>query len=203
LNRTETFNLDEKIDNLLLSYDSPPEPEIVKVFLNGFNDKLRSLSCNLDYASERGSVETMELLGSGLTILHKFAVVVRRMPVDQVNLPTSGLVSKSAKRKERFIRRLRKFWSIVSGGRQGSTAVLLGQLHQAFTAAEARAERGLREIADLHAQVIGGVYKLRDQIGLLSPPSGDGVPVDGDHAPQEQDHNHDPYQFQRARDYAV
>lgn len=186
MSRTESFNLNEKIDNLLLSNDSPPEAEIVKVFLNGFNDKLRDVSCDLNHASESGVAETMELLGSGLTILHTFAVVVRRMPVDQVNLPASGLVSRSVKRKERLIKRLRNFWSIVSGRRhRGPTAVLLlGQLHQTFTAAEARAERGLREIADLHAQVIGGLSKL-DQIGLLSPLSGDGVPVDGDHAPHE------------------
>jgi hypothetical protein len=53
---------------------------------------------------------------------------------------------------------------------QGPMTALLGQLHQAFTLAESRAERGLRETGDLHAQVIGDISKLRDRIGLLSSP---------------------------------
>ncbi|KAF8174203.1 hypothetical protein K438DRAFT_1610054 [Mycena galopus ATCC 62051] len=54
---------------------------------------------------------------------------------------------------------------------QGPTAALLGQLHQAFTMAETRAERGLREIGNLHAQVMEFqsvlITPLRNRIALM------------------------------------
>ena len=153
MSRIEDVNVDEAIDSMLLSTNVLTEAEIVKIFLDICNDKLREISCNLDNASRSGVAETMEKLGLGLTKLHEFAMFIRRDydDYDQDQGPTTGL---------------------------------LGELHQAFTMAESRAERGLRETGDLHSQVISEISKLRDRIGLLSFPSGDGNPV-VDHTPQE------------------
>ncbi|KAF8803264.1 hypothetical protein BYT27DRAFT_7195860 [Phlegmacium glaucopus] len=54
---------------------------------------------------------------------------------------------------------------------QGPTAALLGQLHQAFTMADTRAECGLKAIGDLHAQVMEFqsvlIMPLREKIALM------------------------------------
>ena len=165
---------DEKIDKLaFVQKTRPPEAEIIKTFLNTFNDKLRDISRDLDHASSGGVAETMEELGiRGLTNL---------------------LVTM-------FIRR---DYDDYDPG-QCPTAVLLVQLYQVFTAAETRAERGLRDIGDLHAP--GNWWNfpmLLDRIGLLSPPSGNGDPVGIDHALQEKDLARDPDQFQRASDHPI